>query len=116
MAQGVTSLSKFISGMTDKSSFVGLNVGGRIFLTSHSTLTRDPNSMLARMFNENSPPSCQDKDGHYIIDRDGDTFKYILNYLRDGSCVFPVNYYTRAELLREADYYQVDSKVSCSVH
>ncbi len=102
---------KFISGMTDKSSFVGLNVGGRIFLTSHSTLTRDSNSMLTRMFNETLPPSCQDKDGHYIIDRDGDTFKYILNYLRDGSCVFPVNYNTRAELLREADYYQVDSKV-----
>ncbi|DBB05399.1 TPA: BTB/POZ domain-containing protein kctd11 [Trebouxia sp. C0006] len=66
--------------------------------------------MLARMFNETLPPSCQDKDGHYIIGRDGDTFKYILNYLRDGSCVSPVNYYTRAELLREADYYQVVSK------
>ncbi|KAL0019869.1 hypothetical protein WJX79_004739 [Trebouxia sp. C0005] len=99
--------AEFISGMTDKSNFVGLNVGGRIFLTSHSTLTRDPNSMLARMFTETIPPSCQDKNGHYIIDRDGDTFKYILNYLRDGSCVFPVNYYTRAELLREADYYQL---------
>ena len=62
--------------------------------------------MLARMFNETLPPSCQDKDGLYIIDTDGD----ILNYLRDGSYVFPVNYYTRAELLREADYYQVDSE------
>ncbi len=59
---------KFIPGMTDKSSFEGLNVGGRIFLTSHSTLTRDSNSMLTRMFNETLPPSSQDKDGHYIIE------------------------------------------------
>ena len=87
--------------------FVGLNIGGRVFLTSRATLARDSDSMLARMFDENLPPSCQDKDGNYVIDRDGDTFRYILNYLRDGCCVFPISHHTRAELLREADYYQV---------
>ena len=88
-------------------NIVGLNVGGRIFLTSRETLTKDSDSMLARMFNEALPASCQDKDGNYVIDRDGDSFKYILNYLRDACCVLPLTYHARAELLREADFYQV---------
>ncbi len=89
------------------SSLVGLNVGGSIFLTSRDTLSKDPESMLAHMFSEALPAAYRDKDGNFVIDRDGGTFKYILNYLRDGSCVLPLTYHTRAELLREADYYQV---------
>lgn len=93
--------------MSRQSHLVGLNVGGRIFVTSRDTLTRDPESMLACMLTEGLPAASQDKDGNLVIDRDGDTFKYILNFLRDGSCVYPLDFHTRAELLREANYFQV---------
>ena len=93
--------------MSLQSSLVGLNVGGRIFVTSRATLTRDPDSMLALMLTQGLPAASQDKDGNLVIDRDGDTFKYILNFLRDGSCVYPLDFHRRAELLREANYFQV---------
>lgn len=89
-----------------ESDIVLLNVGGRKYATSKATLSRDPSSMLAKMFTQEYP-NATDRDGNYVIDRDGDTFKYILNFLRDGSCVLPVTYQARAELLREAEYYQV---------
>ena len=72
--------------------------------------------MLAHMFSDVLPASCLDKDGNFAIDRDGESFRYILNYLRDGSCVLPVPYHTRAELLREADYYQVRCTVLRAQH
>ena len=78
-----------------------------MYKTSRATLCRDADSMLAHMFSDDMPPASQDKDGNFIIDRDGDTFKYVLNYLRDGVCVLPLTHHARAELLREADFYQV---------
>ena len=84
-----------------------MNIGGRVYITSRQTLCKDTDSMLAHMFSDDMPPASRDKDGNFVIDRDGDTFKYILNYLRDGVCVLPLTHHTRAELLREADYYQV---------
>ena len=92
--------------------WIGLNVGGKVFVTSRDTLTRDPDSMLCCMLSQYDstqglPAASKDKDGNLVIDRDGDTFKYILNFLRDGSCVYPLDVGTRAELLREANYFQV---------
>ena len=95
--------------MLSASNLVSLNVGGRTFLTSRDTLTRDPDSMLACMLTQDLPAAPQDKDGNLVIDRDGDSFSYILNFLRDGSCVYPLDFHTRAKLLREADYFQVTS-------
>ena len=91
--------------MSLQGSLIGLNVGGRIFVTSRDTLARDPDSMLCCMLTQYDstqglPAAFQDKDGNLVIDRDGDTFKYILNFLRDGSCVYPLDFHTRAELLR----------------
>lgn len=45
---------------------------------------------------------CQ---GSYFIDRDGTTFRWILNYLRDRECVLPKDKQTLRELLIEARYY-----------
>ena len=60
---------------------INLNVGGRKFTTHLSTLTKDPNSMLAAMFSGRHPVS-KDQDGCYFIDVDGDIFAHVLNYLR----------------------------------
>jgi hypothetical protein len=91
-------------------AIIGLNVGGTIYSTTLTTLTQDPESMLARMFSGNIGLT-QDANGNYFIDRDGTHFRYILNYLRDGT----LNYYPpeiREELLAEAKYYQIQSLIA----
>ena len=77
-------------------SIVRLNVGGKRFTTSLQTLTRDQNSMLAAMFSGRHKVETTD-DGSFFIDRGGTYFRFILNYLRDGELVLPV----------EARFYQL---------
>jgi len=70
--------------------FFRLNVGGKLFCTSSTTLlNREPNSMLSRMFDptSNMKPSCVDSSGAYLIDRDPKYFGVLLNYLRTGTLV-----------------------------
>ncbi|KAH3762143.1 hypothetical protein Pelo_6017 [Pelomyxa schiedti] len=52
-------------------SSIKLDVGGTVFRTSKSTLTKEPGSMLAAMFSGSIPPGRQDEDGTYFIDRSG---------------------------------------------
>jgi hypothetical protein len=90
---------------------VRLNVGGQIFVTTYSTLTRTK-SMLARMFSGLFPLE-KESDGTYFIDRDPATFSHILNYLRDGSIfVKGMDNNLKQALLREAKYYQIYGLVS----
>lgn len=89
-------------------SIISLNVGGHLFTTTLTTLTRNPDTMLARMFS-GSFAVATDKNGNYFIDRDGTHFRYILNYLRDGSCNFPKH--IAKELLAEARFYAIESLV-----
>jgi hypothetical protein len=52
--------------------------------------------------------STSDADGYIFVDRDGDLFYYVLEFLRTAS--FPVNLEDRellARLLIEADFYQI---------
>ncbi|XP_048425408.1 LOW QUALITY PROTEIN: FH protein interacting protein FIP2-like [Pyrus x bretschneideri] len=90
----------------DSSSLVHLNVGGKKFSTTVSTLTqRQPDSNLAAMF---SVPNTlrQDKKGYLFIDRDGEHFRHILNWLRDRKIpILEASQY--AELVMEAKYYQL---------
>jgi hypothetical protein len=51
------------------------------------------------------------KNDAVFIDRDGTHFRYILNFLRDGSCELPDNTHTLRELLREAIYYQLNGLI-----
>jgi hypothetical protein len=73
--------------------------------TYKSTLLTDPNSMLAAMFSEKFP-SAKDSQGRYFIDRDGECFKYILNYLRDPSTELPKGYLGR-RIHQEAIYFGI---------
>ena len=93
-----------------------LDVGGMHYSTSRSTLTKYPESMLAVMFSgRHDLETMQCKDGSFFIDRDGTHFRHILNYLRDGEEVvesFPKSVDTLLELLREANFYQLDGLAS----
>lgn len=70
-----------------------LNVGGRLFSTTRSTLTQQhPDSMLSRMFThteagDSSWFSSVDESGAYLIDRSPTYFEPILNYLRHGRLI-----------------------------
>lgn len=74
----------FIFPAHSDKDWVTLNVGGKVFSTTRSTLTTDKNSMLSKMFN-NEWGSKRDLDGSYLIDRTPEYFAPILNFLRCGS-------------------------------
>ena len=89
---------------------VTLNVGGSKYTTTLSTLTKYPDSMLGAMFSGRHA-LVQQEDGSYFIDRDGETFSYILSYLRDSNIVLAlVPTFARELRLRleyEARFYQL---------
>ena len=89
-------------------SHVKLDVGGHVFSTSLSTLTRDKSSMLAVMFSGRHKLVLS-KENTYFIDRDGTHFRYILNYLRGDLHLdtFPDDVTILKEIQREADYFQL---------
>jgi len=93
---------------------VKLNVGGRVFLTSKSTLTDSGNNMLSAMIQHSNP--AQLIDGHYFIDRDPGTFRWILSYLR-GSKVLPHKESNEMALLKEeAEYFALDELMNRIQH
>jgi len=59
-----------------------LDVGGQFFSTTLVTLTTVPGSLLGGMFSGRFPIQFS-KDGRVFIDRDGQHFRHILNFLRD---------------------------------
>ena len=87
---------------------VKLNVGGRIYSTSRSILTRYPDSMLGAMFGGNLPlENNTDSDGNYFIDRDGELFRYILNFLRVSKLILPNSFQDTEAFQMEVDFYQI---------
>nr|XP_054767897.1 BTB/POZ domain-containing protein kctd15-like [Lytechinus pictus] len=96
--------------------FVGLNVGGVVYATSRSTLVRYPDSMLGVIFTA-AVPTPKDKQGNYMIDADGQMFRYILNYLRRGTLSLPKGFAEYRLLYEEAAFFQLpDLKQLVSQH
>ncbi|KAK8751569.1 hypothetical protein OTU49_009126 [Cherax quadricarinatus] len=102
------------SGASPTNDWVTLNVGGQIFTTTRATLvTKEPNSMLAKMFScEDSSllPSNRDAHGAYLIDRSYTYFEPLLNFLRNGTlildpCINPEG------VLEEARFFGIESAV-----
>lgn len=54
--------------------------------------------------------------GRIFIDRDPQHFGLILNFLRDGTCVLPMDGDARRQILQEADFYQLDSLRAFIMH
>jgi len=94
------------------SEWVMLNVGGKIFTTTRSTLTRfDSGSMLARMFSSDSEwSSCVDDAGAYLIDRSPLYFEPIINYLRHGKLILD-KFVNPEGILEEAKFFGLTSLI-----
>lgn len=60
--------------------------------------------MLANMITQQKMSSA----GQYLIDRDGQLFRYVLNYLRNGELNLPREFTEYKQLLAEARFYQIN--------
>ena len=89
---------------------VVLNVGGTRFECSRESLVKDPKSLFAELFREESAvkPSLGNQ---YFFDRDPTHFRIILNYLRNGCKIdirtLPKDVRYLYELFYEAEYYNL---------
>ncbi|XP_077996228.1 uncharacterized protein LOC144449552 [Glandiceps talaboti] len=93
---------------------VGLNVGGRIFITSSSYLTRYSDSILAAMFDcehlgTRKNGRKTDEYGNVVIDRSGELFRYIFYYLRTSILLLPDGFQEKELdlLMDEAQFYHL---------
>ncbi|CAJ0565645.1 unnamed protein product, partial [Mesorhabditis spiculigera] len=100
---------------------VRLNVGGTLFCTTRTTLLRDPSSIFSRVLDsdEETPSIVHLEDGSIFIDRDGQMFTYILQYMRSGKLILPEDFKDAGRLMDEAHYFnlkglqdEVDSNLS----
>lgn len=91
---------------------ITLNVGGVLYTTTRSTLSKYPDSMIGAMFNGQFVPTNFDQQGNYFIDRDGDIFRIILNFLRSGRLCLPQSFKDYDLLEAEVDYYQIPALIS----
>lgn len=88
-------------------SIVRLNVGGKFFTTSRSTLTQYPESMFGAMFSGRHQLAL-DEEGRVFIDRDPKAFQYVLAFLRQGTSWEPPTEPTMIRrVLKEFDFYQL---------
>jgi len=91
---------------------IKLDVGGKVFTTSLSTLTGVGGTFFSGMFSGTFKVETDKEDGSIFIDRDPLAFTYILNFLRGQQP--DLNNITEKELFalkEDAKYYQLDDLV-----
>ncbi|ROT64595.1 BTB/POZ domain-containing protein KCTD9 [Penaeus vannamei] len=112
--QSVAGPSLTCSGVSSTHDWVTLNVGGRVFTTTRATLvTKEPNSMLAKMFScedNHLLPSNRDAHGAYLIDRSYTYFEPLLNFLRNGTLILDPSINPQG-VLEEARFFGIESAV-----
>ncbi|GJQ67744.1 hypothetical protein Trydic_g16552 [Trypoxylus dichotomus] len=86
---------------------VHIDVGGTIYTSSLETLTKYPDSRLAKLFNGTIPIVLDSLKQHYFIDRDGGMFRHILNFMRNSRLLIPDNFNDLDLLLEEARYFEI---------
>ncbi|CAO4367723.1 unnamed protein product [Caenorhabditis nigoni] len=92
--------------MTDN---VKLDVGGTVFKTAKSTLTKF-DGFFRTMF-ETPIPVPRDDSGAIFIDRDPTHFRLILNFMRDGHVDLQKYSEDVSEIQKEAEYYLLEGLV-----
>jgi len=104
--QNFEAVGKHRDGIGAWTDPIDLNVGGTHFLTTLATLRSRPHSYFGKMFSKNST-TCS-SDGSFFIDRDSSTFRYILDYLREGDLLVESgDEILRQRLYSDAKYYNL---------
>ena len=97
-----------------ETSLIELNIGGQIYTSTLFTLTKDSDSLLGMVFSpsdDKSIPLLKDPRGRYFIDRDGQLFRFVLDYLRNDKLTLPEGFAEKKRLLDEATFYRLGSLV-----
>lgn len=84
------------------------DVGGKFFKVSRNLIEQFSDTMLGKIVSETWQ---RDSSEVVFIDRDGDIFSHVLNYLRYGSIELPISI-PRAMFDREMDYYGIITDVN----
>ena len=87
---------------------ITFNIGGQRYEISRSLLDQFPESMLA---NCASGQWLENPEKEIFIERDGAAFRYILNYMRDGSVFLPVTE-RKQSFIKELEYYGIEARDS----
>lgn len=90
-------------------STIRLNVGGTIFETTRSTLTKYDGYFRSRL--ESGLPLYFNRSNCLYVDRSPEQFHAVLNFLRDGYVPMPDSDCDVKKLLQEAEYYELDGLV-----
>jgi hypothetical protein len=95
---------------------VQFDVGGKVFRVARSLIEQHDQTMLARLVSERWQTQCDEKkDGHeegesetkpIFIDRNGDNFEFVLDYLRYGKVNLPY-LLPKENFLRDLDYFGI---------
>uniref|UniRef100_A0A7S1FXS2 BTB domain-containing protein n=1 Tax=Corethron hystrix TaxID=216773 RepID=A0A7S1FXS2_9STRA len=82
------------------------NVGGKEYEVARSLLNDHPETMLARMASQEWNP---DTDKKLFIERDGERFRYVLDYLRDGKAMLSIDV-SKEALLVDMEFYGISAR------
>jgi len=94
-----------------RNEWVKLNVGGTRFMTTKTTLCKDPKSFLYRLCQEETDlGSEKDETGAFMIDRDPGYFVPVLNFLRHGKLVLDKTV-SEEGVLEEAEFYNITALI-----
>jgi hypothetical protein len=103
--------TKLESSAMSSGEKVKLNVGGRYYQTTIRTLTKHSegtSSYFKALFSRQWQLQKDPKDESVFIDRDGDLFGFILQYLRTGKISIDFDYdLLRQDLMMEAEFYNL---------
>ncbi|KAJ1523496.1 hypothetical protein ONE63_001348 [Megalurothrips usitatus] len=97
----------FVAPATRYTAPVHIDVGGTIYTSSLETLTKYPESRLAKLFNGSVPIVLDSLKQHYFIDRDGGMFRHVLNFMRNSRLLIPDTFTDLDLLLEEARYFDI---------
>nr|XP_013189068.1 unnamed protein product [Amyelois transitella] len=97
-----------VAPTTKDNAPVHIDVGGTIYTSSLETLTAYPDSRLGKMFNGTIPIVLDTLKQHYFIDRDGEMFRHILNFLRNKKLLLPQDFKQVELLLTESQYFDIE--------
>ena len=83
---------------------VTFDVGGRLHKVRNSFISLNQSNVIGRL---GQIALDRNVDEPIFIDRDGDIFIYVLNFLRDGTIELPTTI-PRSTFIRELRYYGID--------
>ena len=90
----------------NENDIIDLNIGGtQLITTTKNTLCKYPKSALALLFSGNH--SIKKYKGRYFIDRDGDTFIKLIDFLRNDEMPNFENDEQKLHFFEELDYWQI---------